>query len=209
LPKVGLSHRLRRKHYAAEVKTASRISAGSVTRAVAAIGRADLADPALAQQIATRFGLGGVVGQMRSVSRPDEMGRRWLLETDRGRWAPRTVDDVFPVTDGEDNARFQEAAAQAGVTVPASVRSGSGAVVEVIAGSRWRVYEWLQSGPPLAAPVNATITHAVGEILATIHGLRVPVDGSAWAAVSSLPDGNTPTGFPRDGRYPRRWSTGR
>jgi hypothetical protein len=147
-------------------------------------GRADLADPALARQIATLFGLGGVLGEMRSVSRPDEMGRRWLLETDRGRWAPRTVDDVFPVTDGEDNARFQDAAAQAGVTVPACVRSGSGAVVEVIAGSRWRVYEWLQSGPPLAAPVNATISHAVGGILATIHGLRVPVDGVCpWSSV--------------------------
>jgi hypothetical protein len=86
------------------------------------------------------------------MSRPDEMGRRWLLQTDRGRWAPRTVDDVYPVTDGEDNARFQEAAARAGVTLPAPVRSASGAVVEVIDGSQWRVYEWLRSGPPLAAP---------------------------------------------------------
>jgi hypothetical protein len=130
-------------------------------------GGADVADPVLARQIAARFGLGEVIGPMRSVSRPDEMGRRWLLETDRGRWAPRTVDDVFPVTDGEDNARFQEAAARAGVTLPAPVRSSSGAVVEAIEGSQWRVYEWLKSGPPLAAPVSATITRAVGDILAT------------------------------------------
>jgi Ser/Thr protein kinase RdoA (MazF antagonist) len=147
-------------------------------------GLADVADPALARRIARRFGLGDVVGEMRSVSRPDEVGRRWLLQTDRGRWAPRTVDDVFPVTDGEANARFQEAAARAGVTLPAPVRSGSGAVVEVIDGSKWRVYEWLQSGPPLAAPVSATITRAVGDILATLHGLRVPVDGICpWSSV--------------------------
>lgn len=114
---------------------------------------------------------------MRSVSRPDEMGRRWLLETDRGRWAPRTVDDVFPVTDGEDNTRFQEAAASAGVALPAPVRSRTGAVVEVIEGNRWRVYQWLRSGPPLAAPVSATITGAVGDILATIHVLRFPAAG--------------------------------
>lgn len=147
-------------------------------------GAAECADPALARQIADRFGLGEVIGQMRSVSRPDEMGRRWLLETDRGRWAPRTVDDVFPVTDGEENARFQEAAALAGVTLPAPVRSSSGAVQQTIDGNQWRVYEWLKSGPPLAAPVSATITRAVGDILATIHGLRVPVSGICpWSSV--------------------------
>ncbi|WP_433729602.1 phosphotransferase [Actinoplanes sp. CA-051413] len=147
-------------------------------------GRADVADPALARQLATRFGLGDVVGEMRSMSRPDEMGRRWLLQTDRGRWAPRTVDDVYPVSDGEDNARFQEAAARAGVALPAPVRSTSGAVVEVIDGSQWRMYEWLPSGPPLAAPVSATVTRAVGDMLATLHGLRIPVDGTCpWSSV--------------------------
>jgi aminoglycoside phosphotransferase (APT) family kinase protein len=140
-------------------------------------GQADVADPALARRIATRFGLGEVIGPMRSVSRSDEIGRRWSLETDRGRWAPRTVDDVFPVTDGEGNTRFQEAAARAGVLLPAPVRSRFGAVVEVIEGNQWRVYEGLRCGPPLAAPVSATITRAVGDILATIHGLRFPVDG--------------------------------
>jgi hypothetical protein len=139
-------------------------------------GRADVADPVVARQIAARFGLGDVIGEMRSMSRPDEIGRRWLLETGRGRWTPRTVDDVYPPTDGADNARFQDLAAQAGVTLPAPVRSASGAVVEKINGNSWRVYGWQQSGPPLAAPVNATITRAVGGVLATVHGLRVPVD---------------------------------
>jgi Ser/Thr protein kinase RdoA (MazF antagonist) len=120
---------------------------------------------------------------MRSVSRPDEMGRRWMLETDRGRWAPRTVDELFPLTDGEDNTRFQEAAARAGVVLPAPIRSGTGAAVEAIDGNQWRVYQWLHSGPPLAAPVSATITREVGKILATIHALRFPVDGiSPWNA---------------------------
>lgn len=140
-------------------------------------GQVDTADPALAQQLATKFDLGKVIGAMRSVSRPDEVGRLWMLETDRGRWAPRTVDDVFPVTDGEDNTRFQEAAARAGVTLPAPIRSTTGAAVEMVEGNQWRVYQWLHSGPPLAAPVSATHTRAVGEILATIHALRFPVDG--------------------------------
>ncbi|GIG00500.1 phosphotransferase [Catellatospora citrea] len=147
-------------------------------------GQADVADPALARQLAARFGLGEVTGPMRSVSRPDEMGRRWALETDRGRWAPRTVDDVFPVTDGEENTRFQEAAARAGVTLPAPVRSVSGAAVELVEGSLWRVYEWRHSGPPLAAPVSAQITRMVGDTLAVIHGLRFPASGLCpWSSV--------------------------
>jgi Ser/Thr protein kinase RdoA (MazF antagonist) len=114
---------------------------------------------------------------MRSVPRPDEAGRRWLLVTDRGNWAPRTVDDVFPPSDGEHNARFQDAAARAGVIRPAPVRSRSGTVIETIEGHQWRVYEAPQSGPPLTAPVSATISGAVGEILAIIHALRFPVAG--------------------------------
>ncbi|MFC7241992.1 hypothetical protein ACFQO7_05805 [Catellatospora aurea] len=147
-------------------------------------GRAEIADPALARQLAARFGLDEVTGPMRSVARPDEMGRRWSLETDRGRWAPRTVDDVFPVTDGEANTLFQEAAARAGVALPAPVRSRSGASIESIEGNRWRVYEWRHSGPPLAAPVSASITHAVGDTLALLHGLRLPANEICpWSSV--------------------------
>lgn len=146
-------------------------------------GQAEVADPALARQIADRFGLGEVTGPMRSMARPDEMGRSWSLETDRGRWAPRTVDDVFPVTDGAENTRFQEAAARAGVVLPAPVRSRSAASVESIEGNRWRVYEWRHSGPPLAAPVSATITYAVGDTLALLHGLALPAHGiCSWSS---------------------------
>jgi Ser/Thr protein kinase RdoA (MazF antagonist) len=138
-------------------------------------GRFDVADPALARQIADRFGLGTVAGAMRSLSRPDEAGRRWQLDTDRGRWLPRTVDDVHPPTDGTGNARFQEAAAAAGVTLPMPVRSTAGAVVEEIGGNQWRVYTSVKSGPPLVAPVSPAVTHTVGGILAALHALRLPV----------------------------------
>jgi hypothetical protein len=50
-------------------------------------------------------------------------------------------------------------------------------VIETIEGHQWRVYEAPHSGPPLAAPVSATIPGAVGEILAIIHALRFPVAG--------------------------------
>jgi Ser/Thr protein kinase RdoA (MazF antagonist) len=147
-------------------------------------GGGDVADPKLAGLIAERFRLGRVTGAMRSMARPDEVGRLWSLETDRGRWVARTVDDVYPVTDGEDTTRFQEAAAAAGVALPAPVRGPTGVPVEEIDGHRWRVYEWRHSGRPLAAPVGATVTREVGRVLAVLHGLRLPVaEICPWNAV--------------------------
>ncbi|MEE6263073.1 phosphotransferase [Plantactinospora sonchi] len=144
-------------------------------------GRADVADPALARAVADRYGLGEVVAEMRAVARPDDTGRRWSLETDRGRWAVRTMDTWWPIVDAETDVALQEAVAAAGVLLPAPVRSRSGRVVETIGGHTWRVHEWLHSGPPLSAPASSTVTREVGAILATIHNLALPVDRiSPW-----------------------------
>jgi hypothetical protein len=147
-------------------------------------GCADVADPALARAIAAHYDLGRVTGEMRSLARPDESGRRWSLSTDRGRWSVRTMDTWWPIVDVETEVAFQLAAAAAGVRLPMPVRGRSGAIVAEIGGHRWRVNEWLHSGPPLAAPASSTVTHAVGGILATLHGLNWPVDRiSPWHRV--------------------------
>jgi Ser/Thr protein kinase RdoA (MazF antagonist) len=144
-------------------------------------GRADVGDPALARAIAERYDLGQVTGPMRSVARADEIGRRWSLETDRGRWAVRTTDTWIPIVDAETEVALQEAAAGAGVLLPAPVRSRSGAIVESIGEHTWRVNHWLHSGPPLSAPASAVVTRELGGILATVHGLALPVDRiSPW-----------------------------
>ncbi|WP_129665578.1 phosphotransferase [Phytoactinopolyspora endophytica] len=146
-------------------------------------GSADVADPALAGEIASRYGLGQVAGQMRSVAPPDELGRQWLLGTDRGCWTVLSVDGWIPIVDVEDEVALQLAAAEAGVALATPVRSASGAIVETIDGHPWRVYERLASGPPLVAPVSSTITYTVGRILAKIHRLALPVDRvSPWHA---------------------------
>jgi Ser/Thr protein kinase RdoA (MazF antagonist) len=146
-------------------------------------GRAEVADPALARGIADRYGLGEVTGPMRSLARPDDIGRQWSLATRRGRFAVRTMDTWIPIVGAETDVALQEAAAGAGVRLPAQVRSRSGAVVESIGGHAWRVYEWWHSGPPLAAPVSAATAYRVGGILARIHGLDLPVDRiSPWHA---------------------------
>jgi hypothetical protein len=84
---------------------------------------ADVADPALARELAGRYGLGAVTGEMRSVAPADEMGRRWRLVTDRGRWAVRTMDTWIRIVDHETDVGLQEAAARSGVLLPAPVRS--------------------------------------------------------------------------------------
>jgi hypothetical protein len=144
-------------------------------------GSAEVADPALAHALADAYDLGTVTGEMRSVARADESGRRWSLTTGRGRWLVRTMDTWWPIVDVETEVALQEAAAAAGVRLPAPVRDRSGDIVATVDGHPWRVYEWLHSGPPLSAPASATVTRAVGGILATLHGLALPVDRvSPW-----------------------------
>ncbi|HKA12194.1 MAG TPA: phosphotransferase [Candidatus Dormibacteraeota bacterium] len=140
-------------------------------------GQADVADETLARAVAACFGLGEVTGPMRSVARADEMGRRWSLKTERGRWAVRTMDTWRPIVDAETDVALQQAAAGARILLPAPVRSRSGAVVESICGHSWRAYEWIHSGPPLIAPVSAAITQEMGRILARIHRLGLPAPG--------------------------------
>ncbi|WBB99043.1 phosphotransferase [Solwaraspora sp. WMMA2059] len=146
-------------------------------------GRADTADPSLAQAIADRFDLGSVAGPMRSLARPDDMGRRWSIDTDRGRFTVRTVDTWLPTVDADTDVALQLAAAAAGVLLPTPVRSRDSEVVESVGGHRWRAYQHLPAGPPLAAPVSAAVAGAVGDVLATLHGLALPVGRvSPWHA---------------------------
>ena len=144
-------------------------------------GSAAVADPALASALADAYDLGTVTGEMRSVARADESGRRWSLTTDRGRWLVRTMDTWWPIVDVETEVTLQEAAAAAGVPLPTPVRGRSGDIVATVGDHPWRVYEWLHSGPPMSAPASATVTHEMGRILATLHGLALPVDRvSPW-----------------------------
>jgi aminoglycoside phosphotransferase (APT) family kinase protein len=74
------------------------------------------------------------------------------------------------------------------VLLPAPVRSRSGNVAESVGGHEWRVYEWRHSGPPMAAPASAAVTREMGGIIATLHGLALPVDRvSPWHASRLTP----------------------
>lgn len=159
-------------------------------------GRANIADTALAETIAKRFGLGAVTAPMRSLAHANEVGRPWALDTDAGRWAVKQLNDWFGIDNAETDVRLQEAAAQVGILLPQAVRSVSGAIVESIEGHNWRVNVWIESGPPLVAPVGAPIAAKAGSILARLHGLALPPEwpigswhtplqtGDEWAALA-------------------------
>jgi Ser/Thr protein kinase RdoA (MazF antagonist) len=137
-------------------------------------GDAGTAGEEVARELADRFDLGRVTRPMTSVARPDDSGRQWMLDTDRGRWAVRNMDTWRPIVDAETDVALQEATAAAGVLVPAPVRSRSGAIVETVDGHTWRVNRWVSAGPPLSAPVSAGIMREVGRIHAIVHGLDLP-----------------------------------
>jgi len=137
---------------------------------------ADVADPGLARRLAYRFDLGTPTAPMRSVARPDDSGRAWHLQTDRGRWLVRTFDTAHWIVPPETDVALQEAAACAGVRLPAPKRSRTEEILEEIDGQTWRAYEWANAGPPLAPPVSADVARQIGETLAIVHGLELAVD---------------------------------
>ncbi|TDE90056.1 aminoglycoside phosphotransferase [Occultella glacieicola] len=146
-------------------------------------GSEEVAPSSLAAALAERYDLGTVTAPMRSVQRSDDLGRRWALDTDRGRWSVSSVESWWPIVDADRDVELQEAAAAAGVQLPLPMRGPAGAVVEEIDGVPWRVTRWRHSGAPLGAPVAARFTSKVGAILATIHGLGFEVDRiSPWHA---------------------------
>lgn len=75
--------------------------------------------------------------------------RRKYFRSHQGTW--RRIIDV------ETDVALQQAAAGAGVLLPAAVRSRSGAIVESVGRHQWRVYEWIQCGPPMTAPVSSAL----------------------------------------------------
>ena len=128
-------------------------------------------DPARVAAVAAAFALGEPAGPVEFVAR-GSMGEIWRLRTvDGPSWAVKTP---FPWLDVEAWGRdvvLQEAAAEAGVRLPAPRRSPDGRVVV----DGVRVYEWVDLTPVPTPPDGATLEEA-GRILGTLHALALPPD---------------------------------
>ena len=106
----------------------------------------------------------------------DFMGRRWRLETGKGKWLVGPVFDWIDNDQAEQAAQLCERAHAAGVHAPEPIRAADGAVVKRVGEQSWRVHKWTDLGPPVLEPVRSSVAHDVGRTLATLHEVAMPTD---------------------------------
>jgi hypothetical protein len=143
----------------------------------------------LAEQLADAFGL-GVVRAMTPI-RYEYMGRRWALDTDRGRFVVRPVFDWIDDEQAEVAVDLQERARGAGVRSPIPVRTPEGGLVRRVLDQNWRVDVRLDLGPTPAVPVTASVAHSAGVVLAAVHEVAPKTDRAVdglWVGTADRPD---------------------
>ena len=139
----------------------------------------------LAEGVAGAFGLGAVRAPMTPI-RYEYMGRRWCLETERGRYMLSPLFDWIGDQQAEVAVELQTRAREAGVPSPVPVRTPDGGLVRRVLDQNWRVDEWMDLGPTPVHPVRSSVAHRVGELLAAIHDVDLRTDrpvGGPWITV--------------------------
>lgn len=129
----------------------------------------------LADGVASAFALGSVTGPLTAI-RYEYMGRRWALDTDRGRYVVRPVFDWIDDRQAEIAVDLQERARAAGVLSPVPVRTPDGGLVRRVLDQSWRVDEWIDLGPMPVEPVAEDVARRAGDVLAAIHEVAPPTD---------------------------------
>jgi Ser/Thr protein kinase RdoA (MazF antagonist) len=140
----------------------------------------------LANAIAVHFGLGSAAGPMTSVDR-GVMGQVWLLRTDSGRWAVKSLfGDAEPESVTVD-VRLQKAAMAAGLSLPRPIPGADGQFAATIEDRAWRVYEWHDLGPAPVPPVAPALAESMGAVLARLHRLALPPPGPVFSWFTEPP----------------------
>lgn len=143
----------------------------------------------LAEALAASFGLGDVTGPMTPI-RYEYMGRRWGLETARGRFIVSPVFDWINDDQAEVAIDLQERARAAGVKSPVPVRAPDGGLVRRVLDQSWRLYEWMDLGPMPVEPVMASVARTAGVVLAAVHEVAPktnrPIQGQ-WVSADGRP----------------------
>lgn len=97
----------------------------------------------------------------------------WRLTTGRGRWAIKRVGRDLSL-DPDDTLALELAAYAGGVPMPRPIPTTAGRCFAVLDGGRYRCHEWIDG---LALPWHGhapATAAAVGGVLASLHGLRLP-----------------------------------
>ena len=124
--------------------------------------------PNLAGRVATAFGLSGEA-RLEGPVASGRQGRIWRLTAGAVRLAVKDTTMAPDPTQVEREAAFQDRVSAAGVPMPSVVRTTDGSVLADVAGPV-RAYTWVDL-LPAERRLDPT---AVGELLATIHGVVVP-----------------------------------
>lgn len=143
----------------------------------------------LGEGVVSAFGLGAVTSPMTPI-RYEYMGRRWELQTERGRFVVRPVFDWIGDAQAEVAVDLQERARKAGVRSPVPVRTRDGGLVRRVLDQSWRVDEWMDLGPTPVEPVPSDVAHHAGTTLAAIHEVAPPTDRpiqGPWVSPTARP----------------------
>ena len=104
------------------------------------------------------------------------MGRRWCIETERGRFVAGTVYDWMNEVQVDTAMTLLTAARDAGIDAPEPVRGADGSWIQRVARERWRLDAWVDAGPTPVPPVREAIARTLGTITATLHDLAIPTN---------------------------------
>ena len=124
-------------------------------------------------ELARRFDLGQMQGAAEFVAR-GAMGEVWRLETIRGAWAVKWQFPWGPVQPRPADVGVQQAAAAAGIPLPAPVLTPAGEAVARIGSHHVRVYEWADLARPAEPPVGDRTAAEAGRLLGVLHSLALP-----------------------------------
>jgi aminoglycoside phosphotransferase (APT) family kinase protein len=128
-----------------------------------------------AARVAVTYRLGDVLAFTGPVAR-GVIGQIWRLDTDAGSWAVKEWFDEPVIDELEEGARFQEAAAGAGVPSPPVIRTATGDLLAQLDATTTRVQGWveLEDRDPMLDPAE------VGRLVAGLHQVpfagRQPID---------------------------------
>jgi Ser/Thr protein kinase RdoA (MazF antagonist) len=131
--------------------------------------------PAGWPELASRFGLGEVLGSPAYVTR-GAMGEIWRLETSAGSWAVKWQFPWTPVQPRPADVGVQLAAAAAGIPLPRPVLTPDGEAVARAGDGHARVYQWADLAQPVDLPADDQTAAEAGRLLGVLHSLALSSD---------------------------------
>lgn len=147
--------------------------------------------------VATAFRLGEITGPASYVD-GGVSGEVFKVATTTGEWAVKRLFQEPVLAGLEVQVRLQDAARAAGVASPRPMRTANRRLVATVRGTHWLASDWTDVSRDPATLVQPDQLAMVGDILATLHDLRLepphgvtpwlttPPNAAEWAELRTL-----------------------